>query len=150
MIHMPLMNSRMLLVANWWDRINELNRSFMLEKIITPPPHYSMRPSTTLYALWMNGMTYLHIGWYRVISADHKSKWQFRTTWWRHEIETFSALLLLFEENPPVTSGFPSQRPVTRNFHVFFDLRLNKRLNKLSRRRLFETSLLPLWHHCNE
>ena len=25
---------------------------------------------------------------------------------------------------------FPTQRPVTRSFDVFFDLRLNKRLNK--------------------
>ena len=31
-----------------------------------------------------------------------------------------------------VTSRFPSQRPVTRNFDVFFDLRLNKRLSKQS------------------
>ena len=29
--------------------------------------------------------------------------------------------------NTPVTSGFPSQRPVTRSFDVFLDLRLNKR-----------------------
>ena len=39
----------------------------------------------------------------------------------------------------PVTDGFPSQRPVTRSFDVFFDLRLNKRLSKQSRRRWFET-----------
>ena len=37
--------------------------------------------------------------------------------------------------NPPVTGGFPSQRPVTRSFDVYFDLRLNKRLSKQSRRR---------------
>ena len=31
----------------------------------------------------------------------------------------------------PLTIGeFPVQRPVTRSFGVFFDLRLNKRLNK--------------------
>ena len=28
---------------------------------------------------------------------------------------------------PPVTGGFPSQRPVTRSFEVFFDLPLSKR-----------------------
>ena len=28
-------------------------------------------------------------------------------TWWRHLIETFSALLALCEGNPPVTVGFP-------------------------------------------
>ena len=33
----------------------------------------------------------------------------------------------------------PSPRPVTRCFGVFFDLRLNKRLSKQSRRRWFET-----------
>ena len=41
-----------------------------------------------------------------------------------------SALLALCDGNPPVTGGFPSQRPGTRSFDVFFDLRLNKRLSK--------------------
>ena len=36
-------------------------------------------------------------------------------------METFSALVTLCEGNPPVTGGFPSQRPVTRSFGVFFD-----------------------------
>ena len=31
---------------------------------------------------------------------------------------------------PPVIGGLSSQRPVTRSFDVFFDLRLNKRLSK--------------------
>ena len=35
--------------------------------------------------------------------------------WWRHQMETFSALLTLCEGNPPVTGGFPSQRTVTRS-----------------------------------
>ena len=44
--------------------------------------------------------------------------------WWEsHEMETFSALLALCVGNSPVTGGFPSQRPVTRSFDVFFDLR---------------------------
>ena len=32
--------------------------------------------------------------------------------------------------NSPVTGEFSAQRPVTRSFDVFFDLRLNKRLSK--------------------
>ena len=48
--------------------------------------------------------------------------------WWRHETKTFSALLAICEGNPPVTGGFPSQRPVTRSFDAFFDVRLKKRL----------------------
>ena len=50
--------------------------------------------------------------------------------------------------NPPVTGGFPSQRPVTRSFDVFFDLRLTKRSSKQSRRRWFETPSRSLWRHC--
>ena len=34
--------------------------------------------------------------------------------------------------NSPVSGEFPAQRPVTRSFEVFFDLRPNKRLSKQS------------------
>ena len=51
---------------------------------------------------------------------------------WRHQMETVSALLVLCARNSPVTGEFPTQRPVTRSFDVFFDLRLNKRLSKQS------------------
>ena len=51
-------------------------------------------------------------------------------SWWRHQMETFSALLALCAGNSPVSGEIPSQRPVTRSFDVFFDLRLNKRLSE--------------------
>ena len=71
-------------------------------------------------------------------------------SWWRHQMEKFSALLALCVGNSPVTREFPSQRPVTRSFDVFFGLRLIKRLSKQSsRRRWFETPLCSLWRHCN-
>ena len=38
-------------------------------------------------------------------------------------METFSALLALCAWNSPVSGEFPAQRPVTRSFDVFFDLR---------------------------
>ena len=44
---------------------------------------------------------------------------------------------------------WPSQRPVTRSFDVFFDLRLNKRLSKQSWGWWFETPSRSLWRHCN-
>ena len=52
--------------------------------------------------------------------------------WWRHQMETFSALLAICAGNSPVPGEFPAQRPVTRSFDVLFDLRLNKRLSKQS------------------
>ena len=45
-------------------------------------------------------------------------------------METFSALLGLCEKNSMVTDDFPSQWPVTQGSDIFFDLHLNKRLNK--------------------
>ena len=53
-------------------------------------------------------------------------------SWWRHQMDKFSALLALCVGNSLVTGEFPSQRPVTRSFDVFFDLHLNKRLSKQS------------------
>ena len=49
-----------------------------------------------------------------------------------------------------VTSEFPTQRPVTRSFDVFFDLHLNKRLSKQSGVWWFETPLRSLWRNCND
>ena len=83
-------------------------------------------------------------------------------SWWRHQIETFSALLALCAGYSPVTGEFPppppppthphthTQRPVTRSFDVFFDLRLNKRLSKQSWGWWFETPSRSSRHHCNE
>ena len=39
-------------------------------------------------------------------------------------METFSTLLAICAGNSPGTGEFPAQRPVTRSFDVFFDLRL--------------------------
>ena len=47
------------------------------------------------------------------------------------------------------TGEFPSQRPVTRNFAVCFDLCLDKRLSKQSRGWWFETPSRSLWRNCN-
>ena len=51
-------------------------------------------------------------------------------TWWRYQMETFSALLAICARNSLVPGEFPAQRSVTRSFDVFFDLRLNQRLSK--------------------
>ena len=65
-------------------------------------------------------------------------------------METFSALLAICAGNSPVPGEFPTQRPVTRSFDVYFDLRPNKRLSKQSWGWWFETLSPPLWRHRNE
>ena len=42
---------------------------------------------------------------------------------------------------------FPTQRPVTRSFDVYFDLHPNKRLSNQSWGWWFETQSGPLWRH---
>ena len=64
-------------------------------------------------------------------------------------MEAFSALLALCVGNSPVSGEFPSQKPVTRTFHVFFYLRLSKQLSKQPIRRWFDTPSHSLWRHCN-
>ena len=71
-------------------------------------------------------------------------------TWWRHQMEAFPALLALCAGNSPVSGEFPAQRPMTRSFDVFFDLRVNKRLSKQSWGWWFETLSRSLWRHRND
>ena len=58
---------------------------------------------------------------------------------------TFSALLAICAGNSPLP-----KKPVERSFYIFFDLRLNKRLNKQPWGWWFETLSRPLWRHRNE
>ena len=69
--------------------------------------------------------------------------------WWRHQMESFSVLLAFCAGNSPVTGEFPSQRPVTRSFDIFFELCLNKRLCKQPWGWWCETLSCSLWRHRN-
>ena len=60
-----------------------------------------------------------------------------------------SSLLAICAGNSPVPGEFPTQRPVTRSFDVFFDLGLNDRLSKQSWGWWLETLSCPLWRHPN-
>ena len=86
-----------------------------------------------------------HTSRHRPTSAGGDTGIFWGNSWWRHQMETFSALLPLCGGNSPFTVEFPTQRPVTRSFYTSFDLGLNKRLSKQSWRRWFETPSRLLW-----
>ena len=71
-------------------------------------------------------------------------------TWWRHQMVIFFLLLALGAGNLPVKGEFPTQRPVTRSFAVFIDLRPNEPLSKQTWGWWFETLLRSLCRHCDE
>ena len=99
----------------------------------------STKPSGTTPRLYFNGIQYqLHHGSDLII------------TWWRHQMEEFSALLAICAGNSPVPGEFLAQRPVMWSFDVFFDLRLDERLSKQSWGWWFETPSRPLWRYCND
>ena len=110
-----------------------------------------------------NSSTYLHrvsvvkslvsVSTFKHITISDKIWWHTVLStplpWWRHQMETFSALLAICAGNSPVSGEFPAQRPVTRSFDVFFVPRLNKPLSKQWWGWWFETLSCPLWRHCN-
>ena len=76
-----------------------------------------------MYVTSVNTMVSLHTN-----NSAFISYWmlpELHCAWWRHQIEIFSALLAICAGNSPVTGEFPTQRPVTRGFDVFFDLHQN-------------------------
>ena len=104
-----------------------------------------------LHNNWSFVQIFLHISWGALTSYiyiyyfhDDVTKWKYVPRYW-----SFAQEIHLWPVNSPVTGVFPSQRPVTRSFDVFFDLRLNKGLSEQSRRRWFETPSRSLWRHCN-
>ena len=80
-----------------------------------------------------------------IAAIIHTRAWRFvlpGMPWWRHQMETFFALLALCAGNSPVTGEFPAQKPVTRSFDVFL---IPAWINGW----WFETPSRPLWRHCN-
>ena len=92
------------------------------------------------------GISPLHISYFNLLSPLLAKVVH---AWWRHQMEPFSASLAICAGNSPVPGEFPAQRPVTRSFEIFFDLRLNKRMSKQPWGWWFETLSCPLWRHCN-
>ena len=85
------------------------------------------------------------------VTGTHNDTIYFAVTssWWRYQMETFFRATGHWCGEFTGPSEFPTQRPVTRNCDVFFDLRLNKRLSKQSWGWWFETLFRPWWRQCN-
>ena len=97
-----------------------------------------------------------HCMWLKITITKHNKRQSvciiigiYPNPWWSHQMETFYALLGLCAGNLPVIGEFPSQRPLTRSFDVFFDIRLNKRLSEQSWGWWFETPSRSFWRNCN-
>ena len=96
-------------------------------------------------AQFVSKRTHAHSG--PVVSSS-EPHWP-RLPRWRHQMEPFPVLLAFCTGNSPVTGEFPSQRPVTRSFDVFFDLNgwvNNREAGDLRRHRAYyDAILMVLW-----
>ena len=104
------------------------------------------------YWILVTMMMPCHGNAFRVTSTlrgESTVRWWTKGPWWRHQMETFSALLAICAGNSPVPGEFPTQWPVTRSFDVYFDLRPDKRLSKQPWGWWFETPVWSLWRHRN-
>ena len=91
---------------------HEILQSNQYQMSVTPPlfkwrGQVSVNVSKLLWLLWE-----LWIRFGKSLAKDPQY------TWWRHQMETFSALLAICAGNSPVTGEFPAQRPVTRSFDI--------------------------------
>ena len=140
-------------IAHWWQLEVGMKPSLELQSTHCRYKNFMFFPGK----VWLEWINYTHIirvtlwndchqkihtGIYSNIWIDYTIYFELYLAWWRHQMETFSALLALCAGNSPVTGEFPAQRPVTQGFGVYFDLWLNKRLSK--------QSWGSLWRHCHE
>ena len=137
-----------------WVEVNRICL-FVIRKEITEKPNHSQNKCfASLKIQRLNRLTKTEVNWTganRWMSTTDEIEFGSNThfslviclitvcAWRRHQMQTISALLALCAGNSPFTGESPSRRPVTWSFDVFFDLRLNKRLTKQSRRGWFET-----------
>ena len=136
----------------WLCKVNVLDNSYATGHVASVSRLWVQSPIGHVFP-W----THAHSKWKTVQIPAHQHFGQdiwttvhaMENSWWRHQMETFSALLAICAGNSLVTGEFPAQRPVTRSFDVFFYLRLNKPLSKQWSGWWFETLSHPLWRHDN-
>ena len=135
---MPSLNP--MLISCWLFTFEQASIKYHMES------YFLTSTSDSVIYVSLNMLTYQCY----VCDIEHRLTKMFKSSWWRHQMETFSALLAICAGNSPVYGEFPAQRPVTRSFDVFSDVRPNKQLSKQSWGWWFETPGWSLWRHRND
>ena len=91
--------------------------SMLIVYLVSPDfPMVAQHCPTTLHRNHLSGL------WNSKRPCTHKKNYhrksRFYVSTWRHQRETFCALLAIYARNSPVTGEFPAHRPVTRSFAV--------------------------------
>ena len=136
-----IFESRIYFLFNWWwwtlFQISEMLWKMSLIKTFRWPKHDYFRGVLQ----WMCYASLKSIWWPVCPEHDDVIKWKHFPRYWSFVRGIHQWV---------VTGEFSTQRPVTRSFDVFFDLRQNKPLSKQSKRWWFPTPSHSLWRHCDE
>ena len=129
----------------WWIWINT-SCEFIMNDCITTTKQSTIKPCAYFLGYTVCQCTIL----------CNAFRCEYITEWRHHDIMMTSPNGNMFRVTGPLwgeSTGprwIPSQRPITRSFAVFFDLRLNKGFSKQSIRLWFKTPSRSLWRHCND
>ena len=105
-----------------YERLRSIMRLIQPQTILWDCQHMGVYITKNSYGCQLFGILYMIPRCCALLSGCD--------SWWRHQMETnFRVTGPLWGESTG-HRWFPSQRPVTRSFGVFFDLRLNKLFNK--------------------
>ena len=126
------------MAVNFWRIYCSSNATHVIKVINTTAEIY-------LASMSVPETNYVNSMWNMILRSLFMTRGHIKNFMTTSSNGNISALLANCAANSPVTGEFPAQRPVTRCFGVFFDLRLNKRLSKQSWGWWFETPSRPLW-----
>ena len=112
-------------------------------------PRTLIRPLGWLYFYWGNFKNMAFCGCWTLYDAVLVQTILWYIPWWRHQMESFSALLALCAgiHRSPVNSPHKGQWRGALMFSLI--CALNKRFSKQSWGWWFKTPLRSLWRHCN-
>ena len=130
-------------------RISNFKTWFIWGVFIHPVPNVNVgvitypcsKPNANLVIIYL----------WNMLQTDISKIGQYQTTvrhniWWRHQMETSSALLALCEGNLPVTGGFPSQRLWWRGALMFWCWASNRDAGDLRRHHAhYDVSVMKPW-----
>ena len=114
--------------------------------------HKHRLPCLALHFKWLCRLTLSSAHYIDVTKTSCRLMSCIDLSWWRHQMEAFSANYWAFGRLYGEFTGdrwIPRTRPVMWSFDYFFNLHPNKRLCKQWWGLWFETPSCPLWRHFN-
>ena len=132
---------------HWYFSLNESSSlKFLTSHNVIPLLGFILKKNSTIHTSWTLCFI-LSNQMVNIYRAGSDYSRYTRSVKWLHMMPSWNGNN--FRVTGHLCGDFPTQRPVTRGFDIFFDLRLNKKLSKQWWGWWYETPSCPLWRHRN-